>query len=166
MVSSLLFCCSGRIPRLSLIRHNLYVGVVEKPPPPTVTSPFILNNSVETSHCGIVVVSLWYIYIYGINMVSIISSCHNTVFVIKGTVHPHKIFLKCVMLRTVTKNSTIIIMKYTWHHRYREIVQITREPPLRLHRKPDPKAGKRKLIWCDVTWSLSRLTRIVVSLEL
>ena len=28
------FCCSGRIPGLSLIRHSLYVGVVEKTPPP------------------------------------------------------------------------------------------------------------------------------------
>ena len=28
-----LFCFSGRIPRLSLIRHNLDIGVVEKPPP-------------------------------------------------------------------------------------------------------------------------------------
>ena len=33
----ILFCCSGRIPRLSLIRHSLYVGVVEKPPPPPLT---------------------------------------------------------------------------------------------------------------------------------
>ena len=32
-----LFCCSGRIPRLSLIRHSLSVGVVEKPPPPPLT---------------------------------------------------------------------------------------------------------------------------------
>jgi len=30
-------CCSGRIPRLSLIRHSLYVGVVEEPPPPPLT---------------------------------------------------------------------------------------------------------------------------------
>ena len=28
-----MFCCSGRIPRLSLIRHSLHVGVVEKSPP-------------------------------------------------------------------------------------------------------------------------------------
>jgi len=28
---------SGRIPRLSLIRHSLYVGVVEKYPPPPFT---------------------------------------------------------------------------------------------------------------------------------
>jgi len=31
------FCCSGRIPRLLLNHHSLYVGVVEKsplPPPP------------------------------------------------------------------------------------------------------------------------------------
>ena len=69
--------CSGRIPRLSLIRHSLYVGVVEKPPPHhsqgssterwsrstlrvvtarlfyvlrgILTSPFILSNSVETA---------------------------------------------------------------------------------------------------------------------
>ena len=35
---SSLFCFSGRIPRLSLIQHTLYIGVVEKslpPPPPT-----------------------------------------------------------------------------------------------------------------------------------
>ena len=66
----------GRIPRLSLIQHSLYVGVVEKTPPPpltgeqygkmepkysegvtarvfyvlkgSLTSPFIVNNSVET----------------------------------------------------------------------------------------------------------------------
>ncbi|KAK2144591.1 hypothetical protein LSH36_745g02062 [Paralvinella palmiformis] len=31
------FCCSGRIPRLSLNQHSLYVGVVEKPPPPPLT---------------------------------------------------------------------------------------------------------------------------------
>ena len=32
---------------------------------------------------------------------------------LEGTVHPQKIFLKYVMLRTVTKNLTIIITKYT-----------------------------------------------------
>ena len=31
------FCCSGRIPRLSLNQHSLYVGVVEKTPPPPLT---------------------------------------------------------------------------------------------------------------------------------
>ena len=31
--NSILFCCSRRIPRLPLIRHSLYVGVVEKSPP-------------------------------------------------------------------------------------------------------------------------------------
>ena len=31
------FCCSGRIPRLSLNQHSLYVGVVKKPPPPPLT---------------------------------------------------------------------------------------------------------------------------------
>ena len=31
------FCCSGRIPWLSLNQHSLYVGVVEKPPPPPLT---------------------------------------------------------------------------------------------------------------------------------
>ena len=31
------FCCSGRIPRPSLIQHSLYVGVVEKPTPPPLT---------------------------------------------------------------------------------------------------------------------------------
>ena len=33
----LLFCCSGTIPRLSLIRHSLNVGVFEKPPSPLLT---------------------------------------------------------------------------------------------------------------------------------
>ena len=33
----LLFCCSGIIPRLLLIRHSLYVGVVEQHPPPPLT---------------------------------------------------------------------------------------------------------------------------------
>ena len=32
-----LFCCSGRIPRLSLNQHSLYIGVVEKLPPPPLT---------------------------------------------------------------------------------------------------------------------------------
>jgi len=35
LVFVLLF--GGRIPRLSLIRHSLYVGVVEKTPPPPLT---------------------------------------------------------------------------------------------------------------------------------
>ena len=30
-------CCLGRIPRLSLIQHSLYVGVVERHPPPPLT---------------------------------------------------------------------------------------------------------------------------------
>jgi len=38
------------------------------------------------------------------------------------------------MLKTVTKNSTVIMMKYTWYHRYREIIWITGGTPLRLHR--------------------------------
>ena len=44
---------------------------------------------------------------------------------LKGIVHTQKIFFKYVMLRTVTKNSTIIIMKHTRYHGYREIIQIT-----------------------------------------
>jgi len=32
-----LFRCPGRIPRLSLIQHSLYFGVVEKAPPPPLT---------------------------------------------------------------------------------------------------------------------------------
>ena len=35
--SCIMFCCSGRIPRLSLNQHSLYVGVVEKSPPPQLT---------------------------------------------------------------------------------------------------------------------------------
>ena len=72
---------------------------------------------------------------------------------------------KYVMLRTVTKNSTIIITKYTWYHRYREIIQITGWPPLWLHWKPDSKAGRKKLKCSDVKSALSRLTWIIVSLE-
>jgi len=62
-----LFCFLGRIPRLSLIRHSLYVGVIENPPLPpitwhqygkmepkypeggTATRGFYFNNSVETA---------------------------------------------------------------------------------------------------------------------
>jgi len=80
-------------------------------------------------------------------------------------VYSQKIFFKYVMLRTVTNNSTIIITKYTWYYRYREIIQINGGPPLRLLRKPDSKAGRRKLKCSDVTWALSRLTRIIISLE-
>jgi len=50
---------------------------------------------------------------------------------LKGRVLPQKIFLKYVILRTVTKISTIIITKYTWYHKYREIIKITVGPPLR-----------------------------------
>ena len=35
------------------------------------------------------------------------------------------------MHRPLTKNPTIIITKYTWHHRYREIIQITAAPDAR-----------------------------------
>ena len=31
------FCCSGRIPRLSLNQHSLYVGVVDTSPPSPLT---------------------------------------------------------------------------------------------------------------------------------
>jgi len=62
----------------------------------------------------------------------------------KGTVHLQLIFLKYVMLRTVTKYSTIIITKYTCYHRYREIIQITGGLPLQLHQMPDLKGGRRK----------------------
>ena len=37
VVARFRFCCSGRIPRLLLNQHSLYVGVVEKPPPPPLT---------------------------------------------------------------------------------------------------------------------------------
>ena len=81
---------------------------------------------------------------------------------LKGRVHLQKIFLKYVLLRTVTKNTTIIITKYTWYHRYREIIQITWGLPLRLHLKTDLKAGRRKLKCSDVTSALSRLTQIIL----
>ena len=83
--------------------------------------------------------------------------------VVKGIVHSQKIFFKYVMLRTVTKNSTTIITKYTRYHRYREIIQISGGPPLRLHRKPNSNAGRRKLKCSDVTWALSRLTHYSLS---
>ena len=35
--SILMYCCSGIIPRLSLIGHILHVGVVEESPPPPLT---------------------------------------------------------------------------------------------------------------------------------
>jgi len=69
------------------------------------------------------------------------------------------------MLRTVTKISTIINMKYIRYHRYREIIHINEGLPLKLHRKPDLKAGRRKLKCSDVTLALSRLKQIIVSLE-
>jgi len=59
---------------------------------------------------------------------------------VKGTVHPQKIIFKYIILRTVTKNSTIVITKYTWYHRYRE----------------------KNSNYCT---RLSRLTQIIVSLE-
>jgi len=65
---------------------------------------------------------------------------------LRGTAQPQKIFLNYVMLRTVTKNSTIIITKYTRYHRYRVIIQITGGPPLQLHRKPDLKEGGKEKI--------------------
>ena len=92
--------------------------------------------------------------------ITILTAC-----LIKGTVHPQKIFVKYVMLRTVTKNSTLIITKYAWYHRYREIIQIPGGPPLRLHRKLDSKAERRKLKCSDVTRAFSRLTQIIVYLE-
>ena len=55
------------------------------------------------------------------------------------------------MLITVNKNFTIIIMKYTWYHRYKEIIQIG-EPPLWLHWVPD--LG-RTVKCSDVTWAQS-----------
>jgi hypothetical protein len=89
----------------------------------------------------------------------------DIIHLFKGTVHPQKIFLKYVILRTVTKNSIIIITKYTWYHRYREVIQNTGAPLLRLHRKPDSKAVIRKLKCSDITWGLSRLTWIVFLLN-
>jgi len=56
---------------------------------------------------------------------------------LKGTVYPEKIFSKYVMLRTVTKNYTKIMMKYPRYHRNMEIIKITGGPPLRLLQKPD-----------------------------
>ena len=59
------------------------------------------------------------------------------------------------MLRTVTKISTILITRYAWYHRYREIIQITGGPPLRLHPMPDSKTGRRKVKCSNVTWARS-----------
>jgi len=45
----------GRIPRLSLIQHSLYVGVVEKPPPPPLTGEqyrkMMEPKYLEGGHC-------------------------------------------------------------------------------------------------------------------
>ena len=43
----LLISCLGRISRLSLIRHSLYVGVVEKLPPPTTHRGAVWKDGVE-----------------------------------------------------------------------------------------------------------------------
>jgi len=67
-----------------------------------------------------------------------------------------------VMLKTIANMSTIIITKYTWYHRYSEIIQITGGLPLRLHRKPDSKARKSNLKYSDGTSAISILTRIIV----
>ena len=72
---------------------------------------------------------------------------------VKGTVHPQKLKKIYIMLRTVTKNSTIIITKYTWYLWCREIIQITGGPPLWLHQKPDSKAGKSKLLSVNI-WAI------------
>ena len=89
----------------------------------------------------------------------------QTNFYVKGTAHLQNTILKYVMLRTVSKHSTIIITVYTWYHRCREIIQITGGAPLRLHWNPDSKAGRRTLKFSDAIWTLSRLTRIMVDLE-
>jgi len=65
---------------------------------------------------------------------------YNTFFQIKGTIHPQKKLLKYVMLRTVTKYSTIIITKYTCFHRSREIIQIIAIPEARF----ELESGKEK----------------------
>jgi len=77
---------------------------------------------------------------------------------IKGTVHPQIIFLKYVMLITVNTNFTIIIANCSWHHRYQEIIQITGAPPSRLHRMPDSKAGRRKVLWRHLTQESTQST--------
>jgi len=69
---------------------------------------------------------------------------------LKGQFTLRKYLFKYVMPQTVTKNSTIIITKYTRYHGYRYIIQITGGPPLRLHRKQDLKV-RRKLKCSDVT---------------
>ena len=42
-----MFGCSGRIPRLSLIRHSLYVGVVEKYSSPTTHRGAVRKDGAE-----------------------------------------------------------------------------------------------------------------------
>ena len=52
------FCCSGRIPRLSLNQHSLYVRMVEKPPPPPLTGEQYGNMEPkypDDGHCQSVV---------------------------------------------------------------------------------------------------------------
>jgi len=113
----------------------------------------------------------FFVWHYTDNALSFVSfSCQNLIFKLYGshlkeTVNRQNCFYKYAMLRTVTTYSTIIIAKFTWYHRYREMIQLTGGPPLRLHRKPHSKVGMRILKCSDLTWALSRLTRIIVSLE-
>ena len=72
---------------------------------------------------------------------------------LKGTVHPQIIFLKYVMLRTVTKNSTIIITKVTWYHRYRETIQITGTAVMAA---PDARIESSNITWPRSTLSSDR----------
>jgi len=74
---------------------------------------------------------------------------------VKGAVHPQIIFRKYLTLITVNKKFTIIITNYIWYRRYKEIIQITGEPPLRLHPMSDSKAGRRKVKFSDVTGARS-----------
>ena len=68
-----LFYCSGKIPRLSLIRHSLYVGLVEKSPPPpltgeqygkmepkqgSLTSPFMCSKGQDMYQLGILLLKM------------------------------------------------------------------------------------------------------------
>ena len=61
------------------------------------------------------------------------------------------------MLRTVTKNSTIIIL-YRTNPNYCRAAS-TAPPEARF------EGGEEKMKCSDVTWALSRLTRMIVSLK-
>jgi len=83
----------------------------------------------------------------------------------KGIGHPQKIFFKYVMLRRVTKNSMIIITKYTWYHRCRVFSKLLEGRHYGCTGSQIRRREGENWNALDVTWALSRLTQIIVSPE-